>query len=135
MKTAGAFPSSPLWFDSTLHFGLIPVASGLLLEMSSPAAGVKGSQDRGTSLPFSCVTGYDRVFSFNKRACMEVVALKPGGSSSTINASGQRKQSFVPFFFKFTFTERKDQQDTGGCHGQGLDLLGTLITPLQKLMQ
>lgn len=107
MKTAGAFPSSPLWYDSTLHFGLIPVASGLLLEMSSPAAGVKGSQDRGTSLPFSYVAGYDRVFSFNKRACVEIMALKHGGSSSTINASGQRKQSFVPFFSQIYLHRKK----------------------------
>lgn len=91
MKTAGLFPSSPLWYDSTLHFDLSPVGSYW-------AAGVKESQDRSTSLHLSCVTGYDRELSCNKHAYREVMAPKPGDSSSTIIASGYRKQNFLPFF-------------------------------------
>lgn len=116
METAGAFPSSPLCYDSTLHFGLSSVAGGLLLEMSSPAAGVKGSHNRGKSLPFSYVIGCDGVFSCNKHASMEVMTLKPGGSSYTIIACGHRKQSFLPFFPVLPSQKEMTGRTTGGCH-------------------
>jgi len=130
MKTAGAFPSSLLWYDSSLHFSLSPVAS--VLEMSSLAAGVKGSQGRATSLLCSHVIGYDRIFSCKKCAHMEVMALKPGGSSS--NCKWAQKTKFSPLFSYFTFTEGKDQQHTVAVMSKAL-ILGTLTFCLQKLVQ
>ena len=122
--------SSVAWF----HFALPSEPSGQWAPTGYVLTGSRSkgiSRQKHKSSPQLCHCIW---LSCNKHANMEVMAPKPGGNSCTIIASRYRKQSFSPFF-PILPSQKERTSKTWGRHVQGLDLLGTLITPLQKLMQ